>query len=141
MSDRLYRIDGVFWDSYGTPYCPKHRLEMDAYLYEDDFYKEEYKHLRCEECAKDYDIPRDIKDERTYIVRKLESRELMNIKVLNLDDEAIPIAEDKAVSKDSKYFVKAILTESKVGQRLVVYAGERGKKEKTQIFVEPSIKR
>jgi hypothetical protein len=28
-----------------------------------------------------------------------------------------------------------------VGQRLVVYAGEKGRKEKTQVFVEPDIKR
>jgi hypothetical protein len=30
---------------------------------------------------------------------------------------------------------------SKVGERLVIYAGERGKTNKTQIFVEPRIKR
>ena len=63
------------------------------------------------------------------------------MKFINLDDEAIPIAESKVSSKDNKYFVTAILTESKVGQRLVIYAGEKGKNEKTQIFIEPEIKR
>lgn len=100
-----------------------------------------YKHLRCAECKEDYPIPRDFEDEREYVDRKLKSRELKDIKILNLDDEAIPIAKDKITSKDNKYFVKAVLTESKVGQRLIVYVGERGKKEKTQIFVEPSLKR
>jgi len=144
MSSELYRIDGVLWDGGFTPkpYCPKHRLEMDAYsLAEGDPTEYEYDHLRCEECSEDYIIPRDIHEEQKYINRKLKSRELKDIKILNLDDEAIPIAEDKATSKNKKYFVKAILTESKIGQRLVVYAGERGKKEKTQIFIEPAIKR
>ena len=31
--------------------------------------------------------------------------------------------------------------ESKRGKQLVIYAGEKGKKEKTQIFVEPEVKR
>jgi hypothetical protein len=74
-------------------------------------------------------------------MKKLESRELKNLKVLNLDDEAIPLAEAKSKSKDGKYFVTASLVESKVGKRLVVYVGERGQKDKTQIFVEPEIKR
>ena len=63
------------------------------------------------------------------------------MKVLNLDDEAVPIAESKASSKDGKFFVTAVMVDSKVGQRVVVYAGEKGRKEKTQIFIEPNIKR
>jgi len=143
MEENLYRFDGVLWegDRSPTPLCPKHRLEMDSYSYDDES-PYVYDHLRCEECSKDYVIPRDLSDEQKYLVRKLRAKNyLKDIKVLNLDDEAIPIAESKATSKDKKYFVKALLTESKVGQRLVVYAGERGKKDKTQIFIEPSIKR
>ena len=41
----------------------------------------------------------------------------------------------------SVFFATATLTKSKVGLRLVVYAGERGSAKKTQIFVEPDIKR
>lgn len=63
------------------------------------------------------------------------------MKVLNLDDEAIPLADDKVKTKDGKFFVVANLNESKTGKRLVVYAGEKGKQNKTQIFVEPEIKR
>lgn len=142
MSEQLYRIDGVLWkgEFVPEPLCPKHKLEMDAYTYQDT-HPNIYNHLRCEECEDDYLIPRDISAEKIYIARKLKSMRLKDVKVLNLDDEAVPIAQDKATSKNGKYFVTAILTESKVGQRLVVYAGEKGKKEKTQIFVEPDIKR
>lgn len=141
MEKNLYRFDGVLWEGslVPKPLCPKHKLEMDAYSYGTKPYA--YDHLRCEECQEEYVIPRDIDDEQQYLARKLKSKNYTNAKVINLDDEAIPIAEDKTTSSDGRYFVKALLTESKVGQRLVVYAGERGKKEKTQIFVEPSIKR
>jgi len=141
----LYKIDGVLWSERGVPtaYCPVHRLEMDAYTYEADkpIGVRKYNHLRCEECAEDYPLPRDMTDQQKYVRRKLEARNLLELKVMNIDDEAVPIANAKASSKNNKFFVTAILTESKVGQRLIVYAGEKGKKEKTQIFVEPKIKR
>lgn len=142
MAKNLYRFDGVLWEGslVSQPLCPVHKLEMDAYTYDDEA-PYTYDHLRCEECQEDYVIPRDIRNEQEYLARKLKSKTYTDVKVINLDDEAIPIAEDKATSRDGKYFVKALLTESKVGQRLVVYAGKRGKKEKAQIFVEPSIKR
>ena len=62
------------------------------------------------------------------------------MKFINFDDEAIPIAIDK-IPKNSEYFVTSLLTKSKIGLRLVVYAGKRGSDSKTQLFVEPEIKR
>lgn len=141
----LYKIDGVLWSERAPikPYCPVHRLEMDPYTYEADkpLGVRKYNHLRCEECEEDYAIPRDIEEQQKYVRRKLEARSMQEYKIMNIDDESIPIAEAKASTKDGRFFVKAILTESRVGQRLVVYAGEKGRKEKTQIFVEPAIKR
>lgn len=142
MAQEFYRFDGILWKDniIPEPYCPKHRLAMDSFSYSESTpYK--YDHLRCEECSDDYIIPRDLSEEQKYISRKLESRTMKDFKVLNLDDEAIPIAEDKIKSKDGKYFVTSLLTKSKVGHRLVVYAGEIGSDKKTQIFVEPEIKR
>ena len=143
MLDKLYILDGVLWDGSvkPKPYCPKHKLEMDPYTLDEDPSDSTYDHLRCEECPEDYIISRDFGEEQTYVSRKLRSRDLKNIKVLNLDDEAIPLSEEKVKSKDGKYFVTALLTESKVGLRLVVYAGEKGAQGKTQIFVEPGIRR
>lgn len=139
----FYLVDGVLWlgGILPKPHCPKHRLELDAYAMDTFDLHPTYDHLRCAECPKDYVIPRDIDAEQTYISRKLQARNFRNIKVLNLDDEAIPLAEDKISTKDGKFFVKAIITESRVGQRLVVYVGEKGLKEKTQIFVEPALRR
>lgn len=106
-----------------------------------DRFLSEAKYLRCEECKKGYSIPRNWENEQQYVLDKVDSKLFKGIKFINLDDEAIPIAEDKKSSRDNKFFITSLLTKSKTGLRLIVYAGEKGKKEKTQIFVEPDIKR
>ena len=136
-----YIIDGIKWviaehPRRAIPLCQSDYIVLSPFI--DDAFDKEY---RCEECGKIFSIPRTCLDEREFILRKLDSKVFRGMKYLNLDDEAIPIAEDKASTKDGKYFVTARLMESKVGKRLVVYAGEKGRKEKTQIFVEPDIKR
>lgn len=134
-------IDGVKWHIDSTripvPLCPKHYIRLT--LSTNNTYRSS---MHCAECPQiSYEFPREFNNEKSYIVNKIDSKVFKKMKFINLDDEAIPIAEDKAYSKDDKYFVKVILTESKVGQRLVVYAGEKRKKDKTQIFIEPKIKR
>ncbi|HLP86649.1 MAG TPA: hypothetical protein VK153_02120 [Candidatus Paceibacterota bacterium] len=142
MDDQYVIIDGIKWhvqyssEEYTKPLCPKHHLSLSLILNNPHACW-----LKCQECEKNYTLPREFNVQKHYIIDKLNSKEFKKMKFINLDDEAIPIAEDKADSKDNMYFVRAILTESKVGKRLVVYAGEKGKKDKTQIFVEPEIRR
>ncbi|MFA6076825.1 MAG: hypothetical protein WC735_01980 [Candidatus Paceibacterota bacterium] len=142
MDEQYITLDGIKWHvqylsaEYTKPLCPKHHLTLSLVLNNPHACW-----LKCQECNENYTLPREYNIQKSYIIDKLNSKEFKKMKFLNLDDEAIPIAEDRADSKDDKYFVRAILTESKVGQRLVVYAGEKGKKDKTQIFVEPEIRR
>lgn len=140
MQPQKVRLDGVDWyiDAHSianvVPLCPKHHLSLDFISYDTNF-------LRCEDCDSPYRLPRSIGKEKKYILKKLDAPTFKSMKLLNLDDEAIPLAEKKMKSKDGKYFVTGLLTESKVGLRLIVYAGEKGSSKKTQIFVEPKIKR
>lgn len=145
MNEQALIIDGVKWyittnSNNGSrevqPLCPNDcvRLSLevnDSYLCI----------LKCEECKQQYRLTREFNKQKRYILDKIDSKVFKNFKFINLDDEAIPIAESKVSSKDNKFFTTALLTQSKVGLRLVVYAGEKGQKEKTQIFVEPEIKR
>jgi hypothetical protein len=59
--------------------------------------------------------------------------------LLNIGDEAIPVAKD--VLKDTDYWVEARVTKSKSGTRLIVWAGSKKEKNKAQLFIEPEIKR
>lgn len=131
------RIDGVLWINDGAhwlPLCPKHHLRL------------EIKHnglkacrLECGE-GEEYTFTREYSKQCRYVRNKVDSKKFQKLRYINLDGEYTPIAEDSSKSDDGQFFVKAILTDSKVGLRMVVYAGERGK-EKTQIFIEPDIER
>jgi len=133
-------IDGIKWvigehPPKAIPLCPKDFIVLDPYPSER--YAES---LKCEECQKVFSLPREYNTEFKYILNKLNSKTYKKMRFINLDDEAIPIAEHK-IPKNSKYFVTSVLTKSKIGLRLIVYAGENGREKKTQIFVEPDIRR
>ena len=135
----LLRIDGVLWhvpNRVPEAVCPNHHLRLKPYNWNGNS-----KTLSCDECAAPYALPRTYNEEKLYILNKIDSKAFKSMRVLNLDDEAIPLAEAKLSTKDNKHFVTALLTESKVGRRLVIYAGEKGASKKTQLFVEPDIKR
>lgn len=139
MSEAI-RFDGIIWlknGDYLTPICPIHRMEMDRWV----ILGNEPNLLKCADCDDVYELPRTHTSEQDYILRKLRSKNYSDLKVLNLDDEQIPVASDKVEDPESPYFVTARLMQSKIGLRLVVYAGKKGAKTKTQIFVEPGIKR
>jgi len=140
MNAKKIRIDNIDWIDYAgqfQPLCPKHHLR----IYTIDGTEASHT-LYCEKCKNPYTLPRFFWKEKRYVKDSIDAKIFKGMKIINLDDEAIPLSEDKVSSKDKKYFAKALLTKSKIGLRLVVYAGEQGKeKEKTQIFVEPDIKR
>lgn len=147
MSEQSITIDKIKWWVPETrvpqPLCLVHHLRLypvkDVYC---RFYPNLESHsLKCQECKELHIISRSIADEKQYVIDKLDAQIFRGMRFINLDDEALPIAEDKIKSKDSKYFVTSLLTQSKTGLRLVVYAGEKGSDKKTQIFVEPDIKR
>jgi len=143
MDEQALIVDGVKWLIKGAgfarkvqPLCPKHHLRLSISI---NNYNRCY--LKCAECINPYQFLREFSEQEQYILDKIDSKIFKNMKFINLDDEAIPIAESKVTSKDNEYFATSLLTESKVGLRLVVYAGKKGRPEKTQIFVEPEIKR
>lgn len=151
-NDQFITIDKIKWWIYESiggirtpqPLCSIHNLRLypmeDGYSNEYNYGRQSHS-LRCEECGKTHSIPRSFDKEKQYVLDRVDAKIFKGMNFINLDDEALPIAEDKIKSKDSKYFVTSVLTESKTGLRLVVYAGEHGSDKKTQIFVEPDIKR
>jgi len=152
MKNQYITIDKIKWwvrtditdNRIAQPLCPIHNLRLrpikDVYSKKYDFWKHS-RTLRCEDCKKSHRIPRNYEAEQQYVIDRLDAKVFKSMKFINLDDEALPIAKEKISSKDNKYFVTSLLTKSKTGLRLVVYAGKKGEKKKTQIFVEPDIKR
>lgn len=149
MSTKTYRVDGILWYLWEstsgrrsvTPICPKHHIRMYPKTSKYVPHKYDSHILTCAECAENTTIARAYGEQETYVIDKIDSKVFKGMSVLNLDDEAIPLLKTNPNINDNKYFVKCVLTESKTGLRLVVYLGEKGKKEKSQIFVEPKLKR
>lgn len=151
MEDQFITIDSIKWWVYTNasgvrvpqPLCPIHNLRLrpiiDMFSTKFDYTSNSYS-LICEDCKNPYKIPRTFQREQRYVVDKIDAKLFKGMKFINLDDEALPIARHK-IAKNSEYFVTSLLTESKVGLRLVVYAGKRGSSQKTQIFIEPDIER
>ncbi|MCL4374817.1 hypothetical protein M1523_03060 [Patescibacteria group bacterium] len=152
MDNQYITIDKIKWwifnqtgsDRYAQPLCLIHNLRLRPIK---DIYSNSYDYpvnsrtLKCEDCKSLHHIPRSIAEERNYVIDKIDSKIFKGMRFINFDNEATPIAEVKKSTKDGKYFITATLFESKVGKRLVVFAGERGRNEKTEIFIEPDIKR
>lgn len=153
----LIRIDEILWwlisdgkRRLPVAICPEHKLRLTpvkSRVVDESTgryrlqYEEEVSTLQCAEGPHVLRLPRRLKVERQYVLDRVDAKAFARMKVLNLDDEAVPIAEDKARSTDERYFATVRLMESKRGLQLVVYAGERGKSKKTQIFLEPEVKR
>ena len=153
---RIIRIDGLKWwviTNNGTrlpvPLCPDHDLRLtplhrrvlaSSRGYRDQ-YDSEVTTLQCAEGPHHLDIPRPYGDEKQYVIDRIDAKIFKGMKTIDLDGELTPIANTHAKNKDDKYFVTAQLMESKRGIQLVVYAGEKGRTKKAQIFIEPEVKR
>lgn len=132
------KIDGVLWLDEGldwVPLCPKHHMRMQLFYNDHDF-----SYVECQECKDHYELPREFNAQKEYIANKLEAKKLKKLKYINIDGEHIAVVSDKVKTSDEKYFVKAIITESKTGPGIVIYAGETGG-QKMQAFIDPNTKK
>lgn len=155
MSQEIIRIDGIKWwvtDSKGvrtpTPLCPDHDLRarpVPPQVYRNGSYTDgslgNALKLKCAEGPHEITLPRKFYEEQLYVIDRIDAKTFKGMKIVDLDGELTPIAKEKIKSKDGKYFVTSQLMQSKRGLQLVVYAGEKGSSKKTQVFVEPEIKR
>lgn len=151
-------IDGIKWyvvkstdgSRHPEPLCPQHHLRLTAKpgrvlnTRSRQYYDrpaDTATMLECAEGPHTLDIPRDFSSERKYVVDRLDALFFEKATYIYLDDLAIPVATENLKEKDSPVWVRARVTESKSGLRLIVWAGDRSEKSKTQLFVEPEISR
>lgn len=152
MSEQIIRIEGIKWWIQGSrsaripvPLCPDHNLRMTPVPVEINSYSSgttyNARRLECAEGPHFFELGRRFDEQKIYVLNRIDAKVFEKMEVVDLDGELTPIAKEKINSKNNKYFIMAQLMESKRGIQLVVYAGEKGKPDKTQIFIEPEIKR
>lgn len=156
----LVRVDSIKWwetqDTAGggrvvVPLCPQHNLRLtpkikheryltgSAYRWR-DLSSDKSTVLIChDDGIHEIELPRELGVQKSYVINKIDSRIFAEMKTITLDDEIIPVAKEEL--KNSDYWVRAKVTESKSGTRLIVWAGSKKEGNKAQLFVEPKLKR
>lgn len=154
---QIVRIDKVKWwittsttnNRLPVPLCPDHDLRMKAVpprlrhsagRYYDGS-REDGMKLMCAEGPHFFELERKFSEQKKYVLDRIDAIVFKNVKVLNLDDEALPIAKEKAQTKDGNFYLTSQIMESKRGKQVVIYAGEKGSPAKSQIFISPDEKR
>lgn len=153
QEDKLKRIDGIKWWisivnglRVPVPLCPQHNLRLEpkpGHSYYHNISRPRptttATELECAEGPHSFHIPRQFGQEISYVINKADALIFEKMKVQNFDDELIPVASEEL--KDSSYWIRSKITDSKAGTRLIIWAGDRSKHNKTQLFIEPELKR
>lgn len=160
MEDNLVRVDGVKWHCFkkekrtggmkieAEAICPDHSMKLtpttDKHSVRINGQSivnwSDGQYLYCDE-EHIITIPRVYSEEKSYVIKRLEAINFSKLKVINLDDEAIPIAKDRINDENDRYFITSRLMRSKRGLQAVIYAGRKNSSSKTQIFTSPDEKR
>lgn len=152
-TDKLYILKGipeVKW-TIGSlkAICRKHSFELDEghvgqWGWEDNWggYVTQ---LRCVEGPHIIKLPDSIDEIRGYIQKKINSTQYADAKLVDLDGLLVPVSrKEKIETGDKEYFITSQVRAGSRGDQLVIYAGkkgEKGKKGRTQIFVDPEYKK
>jgi hypothetical protein len=152
---QIQRIDEIKWwivFTDGTrvpvPLCPAHNLRLtpkpeqhysNSFRKNIDYPTATATKLECAEGRHILVIPRTLGEEQTYVINRIDAKVFEKMPVMNFDDEITPVAKEKL--NETAYWVKSKVTTSKAGVRLIIWAGDKSKQKKTQLFIEPELKR
>lgn len=123
-----------------TIICAKHKLVVDEEIEYDDFGSPmPTMNLECPEGPHTIVLDRMPKEIRKYIRRKIESKKYQEAKYFDIDGYLVPASKEAKVKTESgDYFVTTqVMNSEKKGEQIVIYAGKKGAKYKSQIFIDP----
>ena len=95
--------------------------------------------LKCPEGPHIIVLDRTPGEIREYIRRKIESKKYQEAKYFDIDGYLVPASKEAKVKTESgDYFVTTqVMNSEKKGEQIVIYAGKKGAKYKSQIFIDP----
>jgi hypothetical protein len=127
-------------------YCPVHRIELDLRDKDGDIYAQHAVNASsqyapylfvCPSDSAGFSVPGGLASTaRRRFAAALESLSLRDAEIVDLDGYQVPIAKAKPDKKDDTFWVEARINETKRGKQVVIYAGERGASDKSQIFID-----
>ena len=123
-----------------TIICAKHKLVVDEEIEYDGFGSPmPTMNLECLEGPHTIVLDRTPGEIREYIRRKIESKKYQEAKYFDIDGYLVPASKEAKVKTESgDYFVTTqVMNSEKKGEQIVIYAGKKGAKYKSQIFIDP----
>jgi hypothetical protein len=139
--------DNLLWQSAldgPFAFCPHHRMRLDLFNPTHNMSGAQAGHLstphvlRCPKDGATFSVPdRNFRTYQRHFTAALESLDLKDAQIVDLDGYQIPIAKAEPPAKDKEYWVQARINDTKRGKQIVVYAGKRDTKDKAQIFIDP----
>jgi len=123
-----------------TIICAKHKLVVDEEIEYDGFGSPmPTMNLECLEGPHTIVLDRTPGEIREYIRRKIESKKYQEAKYFDIDGYLVPASKEAKVKTESgDYFVTTqVMNSEKKGEQIVIYAGKKGAKGKSQIFIDP----
>ena len=135
MEKKLYEYKSIPWEYHSRgnfqwviPFCPVHRMELRDYNNSPSGF--------CDDCNKHYAWNEHPDSIAQYLRRKLASKAYQEAEIVTIDGIQTPQLKVKAKipEENEEYWIEAKLNNSTKGRQLVLYAGEKGRSGKAQIF-------
>ncbi len=150
MSDekiKLYRWEGLHWDiDYdinGNPdpfaLCPKQKCHCRLIKSKEKYSIGEYKYC-CIKCDFKITLNKSIEDKGIDFLYVINSLKYKDAEIINIDGELISVQREE--KKDADYWIDVKIAKNKKDElQLMVLAGSKKSKDKTQLFLEPKKER
>ncbi len=145
--EKLYFWEGLLWnidyDINGNPdpfaLCPKQKCRCKLKKFGETYYKGEYQY-RCIKCDFKITLNKSVKDKAIDFLDVIDSLKYKDAEIINIDGELIRV--QRAGKEDEDYWIDAKISKNKKGElQLMVLAGSKKNKDKTQLFLEPKNER
>lgn len=143
IKKKLHLWDRVLWeenyDMNGNPepivHCPIQRCHCILRKSKEPYVLGEYKYF-CIKCGFKIILNKSIEEKGIDFMDVFLSQEYKDADIINIDGELIKV--QKQEQKDNDYWIEAKLSKNRKGQvQLMILAGSKKEKDKTQLFLEP----
>jgi hypothetical protein len=139
---KLHLWEGLHWDvNYdinGIPdtlaLCPKQKCNCRLKKSKESYSRGEYKYS-CVRCDFKITLNKSIEEKGEDLLAILESHKYKDAEIINIDGELVRIQREE--KEDNNYWIDAKLSKNKKGEvQVMVLAGSRKNKDKTQLFLD-----
>jgi hypothetical protein len=141
---QLYLWEGLHWDiDYdinGGPYsqiplCPKQKCNCRLRKSKDTYSRGEYKY-DCVRCDFKITLNKSIEDKASDLLDIIGSQKYRDAEIINLDGELVKVQREQII--DTDYWVDVKISKNRKEEvQLMVLAGSKKDKNKTQLFIDP----